>query len=97
MAYVESKKVTLGQLKTAAGQIKQAADTTSDNTKIAKVSSATANNLPKLNSDGTLADSGTALSSVITTADIASDAEVQEMLTELLGTTAPSSGTGTGE
>ena len=60
-----------------------------DVNKIDKVSGATANNLPKLNADGTLSDSGTALSSVITTADIATDEEVQEMLTAKLGTTAP--------
>ena len=60
-----------------------------DTNKIDKVSSATANNLPKLNADGTLGDSGVAVSTVITSAMIATDAEVQEMLTAQLGTTAP--------
>ena len=63
-----------------------------DVNKIDKVTSAVANNVPKLTADGQIADSDIAISDVITTADIATDPEVQEMLTSVLGTTAQSSG-----
>ena len=63
-----------------------------DVNKIDKVTSAVANNVPKWTADGQIADSGIAMSDVITTADVATDPEVQEMLTSVLGTTAQSSG-----
>lgn len=50
-----------------------------------KVSNATANNLAALNSSGNLIDSGIAKSSVLLTSNIATDAEVTEVLTEIFG------------
>ena len=55
-----------------------------DINKIDKVTSATANNLPKFVSGGTLADSGVAVANVLTTADVASDAEVEEAIEDAL-------------
>ena len=52
-----------------------------DVNKIDKVAGATAGNLPKLKADGTIEDSGIVAANVITTADIATNAEVTEMLT----------------
>lgn len=65
-----------------------------DINKIDKVTSAVAGNLPKWTADGQLADSGVPTANVLTTADVASDTEVQEMLTATLGTTAPAAQTG---
>lgn len=65
-----------------------------DINKIDKVTSAVAGNLPKWTADGQLADSGVPTANVLTTADVASDAEVQEMLTATLGTTAPAAQSG---
>ena len=66
---------------------------------VTKVSGATTGNLPKLDANGKIVDSGIAYDTVITSSEIATDAEVQEMLTEVLGTTAPAeqSGSGSGE
>ena len=55
-----------------------------DVNKIDKVATATAGNLPSFVSGGNVQDSGIAVANVITTADIATDAEVAEMLTEAL-------------
>lgn len=62
-----------------------------DVNKIDKVSGATADNLPKMTADGQISDSGIAISKVLTDDDVATDPEVQEMLTSILGTTAPAS------
>ena len=55
-----------------------------DVNKIDKVAAAVAGNLPSFVSGGNVQDSGIAVANVITTADIATDAEVTEMLTEAL-------------
>ena len=53
--------------------------------KVDKVTSATSGNLPKFGASGALADSGIAVSKLLTTDDVATDAEVNEMLTEVFG------------
>ena len=55
------------------------------NAKVDKVTSATSGNLPKFGASGALADSGIAVSKLLTTDDVATDAEVEEMLTEVFG------------
>ena len=65
-----------------------------DVNKIDKVTSAVTGNVPQWTADGQISDSGVAMSNVLTTADVATDAEVQEMLTATLGTTAPAAQSG---
>ena len=65
-----------------------------DINKIDKVTSAVSGNVPQWTADGQISDSGVAMSNVLTTADVATDAEVQEMLTATLGTTAPAAQSG---
>lgn len=55
------------------------------NAKVDKVTTATSGNLPKFGTSGALADSGIAVSKLLTTDDVATDAEVEEMLTEVFG------------
>ena len=50
-----------------------------------KVTGATANNLAALNSSGNLIDAGIAKANVLQTTNVATDAEVTEALTEVLG------------
>ncbi len=56
-----------------------------DTGKADKVGSATAGNLASLDAHGNIQDSGKAASTVLTSADVATDAEVNEMLTEIWG------------
>ena len=58
-----------------------------------KVASATSGHLAGLDSNGNLTDSGVAASTVLTTANIASSAEFEEMMTEI-GLPAPAAGGG---
>lgn len=50
-----------------------------------KVGSATAGNIASLDANGNLVDSGIVASEVLTTADVATDAECTEMLNEVFG------------
>lgn len=50
-----------------------------------KVGSATAGHVASLDANGNLLDSGKAAADVLTTADVATDAEVEEMLNEIFG------------
>ena len=50
-----------------------------------KVTGATANNLAALNSSGNIIDAGIAKANVLQTTNVATDAEVTEALTEVLG------------
>ena len=50
-----------------------------------KVANPTANNLPALDANGNLADSGIAKANVVQKADIATNAEITEMLNEVFG------------
>lgn len=54
--------------------------------KIDKVANATVGNIPSLTANGGLADSGVAVANILTTADVATDAEATEMLNEIFGT-----------
>lgn len=53
--------------------------------KIDKVANATAGNIPSLTANGGLADSGVAVANILTSADVATDAECTEMLNEIFG------------
>ena len=50
-----------------------------------KVASATAGNVASLDANGNLVDSGVSATTVLTTADVATDAECTEMLAEVFG------------
>ena len=50
-----------------------------------KVGSATAGNVAGLDANGNLTDSGVIAANILTTADVATDAEVDEMLAEIFG------------
>ena len=59
--------------------------TLADTGKADKVGSATAGNIASLDANGNLVDGGKAAADVLTTADVATDAECAEMLAEVFG------------
>ena len=80
MAYDLTKLVKLGQLITLATRIKTLLTGKAD-----KVSNATSNNLAALDSSGNLIDAGIPKANVLQTTNVATDAEVTEAITEVLG------------
>lgn len=59
--------------------------TLADTGKADKVGSATAGNIASLDANGNLVDGGKAVVNILTTADVATDAECTEMLAEVFG------------
>ncbi len=80
MAYDLTKLVKLGQLITLATYVK-----TLLTGKVDKVTNATANNLTAFASNGVQVDSGIPKVNVLQTTNVATDAEVTEAITEVLG------------